>query len=223
MGLAAPFIVKAKILIREAWNLNEGLSWDEHLPEQTTSEWMSLFFEEVFEMSNIDFRRCITPIDSVGDTKLVIFSDASKAAYGAAAYVVWTLSDGSNEAGLVLAERRLAPKEQLSIVRLELCGVLLADRLKKFLFKHSRLIFTEAMYIVDSEFVRAMIQQESYGFNLLTIVRLGEIQQTEDSNSVYWCAGKWNIADLISRGASPNVFGQNWTWQSRRSFLKQDK
>ena len=222
LGLAAPFIVKAKILMRETWNLNEGSSWDEHLPEQITSEWLSLF-EEIFEMSKIDFRRCITPIDSVGDPMLVIFSDASKAAYGAAAYVVWTLSGGSNEARLVLAKSRLAPKKQISIVRLELCGVLLAVRLKKFLFKHSRLNFTEVMYIVDSEIVRAMIQKESYGFNTFTGVRLGEIQQTEDSKSFYWCAGEWNIADLISRGASPNVLGRNSTWQCGPVFLKQDK
>ena len=96
LGLAAPFIVKAKILTRETWNLNDGSSWDEHLPERITSEWLSLF-GEIFEMSKIDFRRCITPIDSVGDPMLVIFSDASEAAYGAAAYVVWTLSGGSNE------------------------------------------------------------------------------------------------------------------------------
>ena len=37
---------------------------------------------------------------------LVLFSDASKAAYDAAAYVVWTLSDTPNEARLVLANRR---------------------------------------------------------------------------------------------------------------------
>ena len=130
----------------ETWNLNEGSSWDEHLPDQITSEWLSLF-EKIFEMSKIDFRRCITPIDSVGDPMLVIFSDASKAAYGAAAYVVWTLSCGSNEARLVL----------------------------------------------------------------------------KNSKSFYWCAGEWNIAGLVSRGASPNVLRRNSTWQCGPVFLKQDK
>ena len=79
------------------------------------------------------------------------------------------------------------------------------------------------MYNVDSEIVRAMIKKESYGFNTFTGVRLGEIQQTENSKRFHWCAGEGNIADLISRGSSPIVLGRNSTWQCGPVFLKQDK
>ena len=218
LGLAAPYTLKAKLLILEKWNLNESSPWHEHLPEQSTSEWLSLF--EAFEMSEIDFRRCITPIQSVDDPMFVIFWDASKGDFEAAAYVVWTFLDGCNEAQLVLAKNRLAPKKQNFIVRLELCGVLRAVRLKKILFKHSQLTLTEVMYfVVDSKIVMTLTQKESYGCKTFTGVRLGGKQQTENPKSFYWCAGERNTADLISRGASPVVWDKTRIGNAVVSFL----
>ena len=87
LGLATPFIVKAKILMRKTWNLEECSDWDDVLPNEITAEWISLF-SEIFEMKKIEFDRCIRPAQSIGDPMLIIFSDASKDAYGAVAYAV---------------------------------------------------------------------------------------------------------------------------------------
>ena len=189
------------------------------MSDELTTEWI-LLFQELFEMTEIEFVRCIRPYHSVGDPILVIFSDASKDAYGAVAYAVWTLSNGTNEARLIVAKSRLAPKKQISIVRLELCGVLVAVRLKKFLFKHSRLHFKDVKFLCDSEVVRAMIQKDSYGFNSFTGLRLGEIQESENRNAFYWVSGEINVADLISRGSSPKELRVDNKWQTGTSFLK---
>ena len=82
----------------------------------------------------------------------------------------------TSEARLIFAKTRLAPKKQMSIVRLELL----------FLFKHSRLNFKDVNFVCDSEDVRAMIQTDSYGFNTFTGMRLGEIQDTENRNTLCW-------------------------------------
>ena len=104
--------------------------------------------------------------------------------------------------------------------RLELCGVLVAVRLKKFLFKHSRLNFIDVKFLCDSEVVRAIIQKVSNGFNSFTGVRLGEIQETENRNAFYWVSGEVNVADLISRGSSPKELRVDSQWQTGLSFLK---
>ena len=60
------------------------------------------------------------------------------------------------------------------------------------------------MYIGGAEIVRAMLQKDSYGFNTFNGVRVGEIQTTEDQRDFYLIAGGKNIADLLSRGSTPN-------------------
>ena len=85
----------------------------------------------------------MTPIDSVGDPMPVILSDSSKAAYGAAAYVVWTFLDTSNEARLVLAKSRLALKKQSSIVSSEMCEVLFAVRHKQITMTRENVFYSK--------------------------------------------------------------------------------
>ena len=85
--------------------------------------------------------------NALRNPKLVIFSDASKEAFGACAYAAWEFEDGSHVSNLILAKSRLAPKRQTSIVRLETCGLLLAVRIKCFLSELSRLKFDSVMFM----------------------------------------------------------------------------
>ena len=81
---------------------------------------------------------------------LVVYSDASKDANWADAYSVCNLSTGLLNSRLIVAKSRPASEKQISNVRLELCGVLVAVRWKKF-FKHSRLNFKDVKLTCDSE------------------------------------------------------------------------
>ena len=149
MGIAAPFIVKAKILLRKTWQVGKDLSWDDVLPEHLSLEWNQIF-QELFEMKDVKIRRCVRPLDVEGNPMLIIFSDASEEAFGACAYVSWKLRNGQHASRFFLSKSRLAPQKKISIVRLELCGVLLGVRIKKFIFQHSRIAFSGVKYIVDS-------------------------------------------------------------------------
>ena len=68
------------------------------------------------------------------------------------------------------------------------------------------------MYIVDSEVVRAMLQKDSDGFNVLTGVGVGEIQTTQDPHDFYWIAGGKNKAELLSRGSAPENALEHSEW-----------
>ena len=75
MGLATPFTVRAKILMRRLWlGGAKSLGWDDLMPEFMRSEWIRIFIE-LFEMETVKFRRCIKPKDAVGDPDLIMFSD----------------------------------------------------------------------------------------------------------------------------------------------------
>ena len=76
----------------------------------------------------------------------------------------------------VLSKGRVAPLKKISIVRLELCGAVIAKRLYCFINEECRFRFENVHFIVDSKIVQAMIHKESYGFKTYASVRIGEIQ-----------------------------------------------
>ena len=87
MGIMSPFTQQAKCLLRETRTLKLG--WDEELPNDVRSKWIS-FFSKLFELSELEYDRCVKPHSAVGSPSLVILCDGSNIAY-----VRWGTSDGS--------------------------------------------------------------------------------------------------------------------------------
>ena len=218
LGLAAPFVVQAKFLLRNLSKENK-LDWDDAVPEGSREESVR-FFANLFEMEDISFTRSTKPKDAVGEPVLVVFSDASERAFGACAYIRWKIAGGSFKTNLLVAKSRLAPIKKLTIPRLELNAALLASRLNRFITKESAMSFARRYFIVDSEIVRAQIQKESYGFSTFTGVRVGEIQAWTEKNDWYWVEGSKNISDIISRGCDPTELGPDSVWQNGPPFLE---
>ena len=78
LGLATPFTVRAKIILRRL-NLLK-LDWDDSIPDEEREKWIK-FFAELFDMEKIKFARSTKPEGARGDPTLVIFSDASEHAH----------------------------------------------------------------------------------------------------------------------------------------------
>ena len=223
LGLLTPFTVKLKILLRRIWALEPKLGWDAQLPAEIIYDWI-VMNKEIGELSDVYFRRSFRPERSSGSPVLIVFSDGSINAYGAVAYLRWEV-DGEYVSRLVAAKSRIAPLKTLDIVRIELCGAVLAKRLREMLEKELKTKVEKVIHITDSEIVQAMVWKESYGFNTFTANRIGEIHQTTKSNEWYWIAGKaWlNVADLTTRGCSPSEIGIDSIWQNGPEFLKEDE
>ena len=217
MGLVAPFMVRAKIMLRKLWGRDEKLDWDDAMPER---EWVT-FFEELFKYKEVEFPRCIKPSNAIGDPTLAIFSDGSGDAYGAVAYSRWMMKDGTYKAQLIAGKNRIAPVKIVDILHLELSGAVIAKRLRVFIQTEVRYTFTAVYHIVDSEIVKAMISKESYGFNTFAANQIGELQQKTDPQEWFPTAGDLNIADWVTRGKSPEKLGPCSIWQSSPEFLKQ--
>ena len=148
--------------------------------------------------------------------ELILFSDASNEAYGAAAYVRWTLTNGTFAAQLIASRNRIAPVKIIDIVRLELTGPVLSKRLRTLIQKESRYTFGAVYHIVDSEIVEAVISKNSYGFSIYAANRISKIQQDIDPSEWFWTAGRLKIEDWLIRGKSPGELGQDTTWQTGR-------
>ena len=218
LGLAAPFTVRSKIMLRKLWTLQKGLEWDEPISEELSKEWR-VFFEETKELNDVEFFRCTKPDAAIGNPSLIIFSDASQDAYGAVAYARWKVEPGKFESRIMLSKNRIAPMKTINIVRLELAGAVISKRLRVTIEEETRYSFDEILHIVDSEVVKAMIGKESYGFNTYTANRLGEIQSGTNESEWYWISREHNISDWITHGKRPSEISRTSEWQLGPKFL----
>ncbi|KAK4310069.1 hypothetical protein Pmani_018335 [Petrolisthes manimaculis] len=225
LRLAVPVILQGKNLMRSmitkgaASGSNDGgIKWDEPLDTSVVHEWKT-FFKELYELEELTFRRPLKPSNALGNPSLIIFSDSSKQAYGACAYVRWQTSKDKFDANVIIAKSKIAPVKQLTIPHLELCGALMAARLRESLVKEFQWEFESVYHIVDSLIVRSQIQKESHGFNAFVAARIAEIQVKTNPREWWWVNTAQNIADLTSKPCTPEKIGKDSAWQNGPKFL----
>ena len=68
-----------------------------------------------------------------------------------------------------------------------------------------------------------MIMKESYSFNTFTGLRVGEIQKKTDIMRWLHIPSDENIADLLTKGATPYKLGPGTPWQLGPAWLVHDK
>lgn len=84
----------------------------------------------------------------------------------------------------------------------------------------TRLKFKKQIFIFDSEIVKAILQNESYGFNTYAAIYIGEIQTSTNPDDWKWVESRWNIADWTKRGKHPNELDEKSQWPNGPEFLK---
>ena len=173
VGIAAAFIIKAKIGMQRLWQ--KGYGWDEELPREVCDEWKRIF-DQFERLNEVTFPRSLTPRSVTGSAILCIFSDASREAFGTCAYVRWEIGEKSYDVRFVAAKSRVAPLKELSIPRLELQAAVLAARLYKSIQSESRIPFERVIFFMDSKIVFIWIRSQSRAFKPFVSVRVGEIQ-----------------------------------------------
>lgn len=125
IGWLGPVILKSKLFMKGLWMMN--LKWNEELPADVQHEWNE--FREHFHCLNqvrIN-RHCVISNHVV--VELHGFCDASIVAYGAVIYARSHDECGNVQTSLICAKSRVAPKNQKTLARLELCGATLLSKL----------------------------------------------------------------------------------------------
>ena len=221
IGLATPLKQKGVILVRRAFQEAGSLTkdtWDEPLSDELRRRAIELF-KDYARLSSVTFPRCITPPGWVGKPWGITFSDGSSESYGAVLYFRWETASGV-ETRLVESKAKLAPLDQKGdAVKAEVCGAVFATRLKRFVLKHGRVEVEKWFHFVDSQTVLGAIQKDSYGFQTFFANRIGEIQKAGPMTDWWWIPGALNVADLVTRGCSPEMLDGDSLWQRGPGFL----
>ncbi|XP_068680044.1 uncharacterized protein [Montipora foliosa] len=154
IGFAAAFIVRTKIGMQRLLHL--GLDWDDEVPLAVQETWISLF-QEIKELDNVSFQRCLTVVNAVEPPMLCVFADASQDALGACAYARQRKDDNTYAVKFIAAKSRVSPLKQPTIPRLELQAAVLASRLAKSIQEESRIQFKDVEFFTDSTITLARI------------------------------------------------------------------
>ena len=77
IGLLTPYTVKLKILMRQIWAHRPKIDWDDQIPPKLMENWQAIV-HEISNLSDIRFPRSITPDNTEGKPKLIVFSDGSE-------------------------------------------------------------------------------------------------------------------------------------------------
>ena len=176
-------------------------------------------FKDMYELEKVHFKRCVRPDTAIGNPILVMYADASNAAYATCAYVRFKLQSGTYSSQLLTAKSRIAPIRQITIPRLELCAAVLSVILRKVIEKETRFVFESVLHLIDSMIVRSQIQKESHGFGTFLATRIAEIQTFTNTDKWWWIASDDNAADFATRPQHSLKLRSDSLWQTGPKYL----
>ena len=155
-----------------------SLKWDDPLPDSLKTL-MIEFFIQLFDLEGVEFPRSLWPReDTAGSPELVVFSDGSTLAFGTAVYIRWKLVSGGWWATLVMSKGKIAPKNRITVPRLELNCAVLAKRIREFLVEQLDVEFSRVYHLLDSSTVLGYVHKEDAKLKPYEGVRVSEIQTT---------------------------------------------
>ena len=114
-GYLTPTTVKMKPFLQNLWIQEKG--WDDQLENEDIQTWQKII-AEMKELSTISVPRDI----GCENPQLICFCDASEKAYETAIYLK-KLYEGKADVNLLFSKSRIAPKQKMSILRLELLAL----------------------------------------------------------------------------------------------------
>ncbi|KAL0156947.1 hypothetical protein M9458_048193, partial [Cirrhinus mrigala] len=221
LGYILPYTTRAKTLIQALWINKRG--WDDCIGEEMLGKWQE-WTNELQYLPMVSMPRCYFPICPEPDKdkiELHVFCDASERAYGSVAYLRLQDEEGKIHTSFVMARSRVAPKRQLSMPRLELCGALTGAQLAKLLLTEITLPIHNTILWTDSTTVLTWIKSESCHYKVFVGTRVAEIQELTSSDNWRYVDSELNPADDITRGKSLHELSHVCQWNQGPPFLQQ--
>ena len=221
LGLLAPFILKAKLLLQELWRL--GFEWDQHLNEAQEKYWKK-WLEGAKQVSKIRLsRQYVTNHKPVEEIQLHIFSDASELAYGSVGYLRFSYKEGGHECAFIMSKNRLAPIKAISLPRLELNAARTGARLSKLILREIDLPIQHIQFWRGSTLTQQYINNTKHQLKPFFANRQTEILELSDAKQWRHVPGEENPADVLSRGVmSPDELNSS-SWFKGAGFLLKEE
>ena len=221
LGLVAPFVLRAKLILQDFWRL--GFDWDKPISGPLLDAWEA-WKAELPLLATLSVPRCYLsnqPSSLYVSAQIHVFADASEVAFGAAAYWTFETQDHSYQSSLIFGKTRLAPIKPLTIPRLELQAAVMAVRMSQTIQKELDVMPSQITYWTDSTTVLSYIKSQGTRFHTFVANRVAEIKEASDPETWRHVPGRLNVADDCSRGLSAQDLLQDSRWINGPNFLSQ--
>lgn len=212
-GWVAPCVIRVKILFQQLWLLK--LSWDEVVPQDIADIWIELR-DELPLLEKVSLPRWLP--NHSGVMELHGFSDASESAYAAVVYAR-AIVHGITDVVLIASKTKVAPVNQLSVPRLELCAALLLARLMDKIKQSSPHLNFELFAWSDSTIVLGWLKDHPRKWKTFVGNRTSEILTIFPNVAWRHVPTSHNPADCASRGMSPEQLLSHDLWWSGPAWL----
>lgn len=209
LGLIAPIVVKAKILLQRVWTLStktKKYDWDDELPKEYIDEWLKIKSRSC-ALNSLSIQRFMqTEKNSV--IHIHGFCDASEKAYAACVYIR-AVNKNVITSTLLVAKSKNAPQQ--TIPKLELCGAKLLTQLIKKVRKAIKVNVDQVHLWCDSKCVLGWIASNPQRYKKYVSTRIMAIQKLKN---VKWhhIPGHLNPADCASRGLYGDELNEHNLW-----------
>ncbi|XP_055523135.1 uncharacterized protein LOC129717295 [Wyeomyia smithii] len=214
LGLIAPVVVRAKIVMQELWLLSCG--WDDPVPDNLQKRWEKYQLELPKISAYRIARYALLPNSTV---QLHTFADASESAYGACTYARCEDPQGIVRIQLLASKSRVAPLKRLTIARLELCAAVLAAHLHHRIKRAIDIGICSSYFWSDSSVTLEWLRSPPNRWQTFVGNRVSEVQHFTHGYRWNHIAGTENPADLVSRGMSVEEFLNSALWSQGPSWL----
>ena len=222
LGLAAPVIVRGKLLLRSMMaNLGnlQPESWDEPLPEEQRPA-REAWCKALQALTLLMVPHCYTMASSTGVRRweLHTFCDASNDAIGAVAYLRTLQHDGSIQVSFVFGKAKLAPSHATTIPRLELCAATLGIEITELIIQELDIKPDAVAYYSDSRVVLGYITNETRHSYVYVSNRVECIRKSSSPEQWYYVPSHRNLADLATRSVDAKNLSSSM-WHHGPNFL----
>ncbi|XP_065180039.1 uncharacterized protein LOC135810477 [Sycon ciliatum] len=227
LGLMTPSTLQGKRYLRRLWE--EGLEWDAPLSAPMLLEWDNIQ-SALRQTTTVTIPRFIGPASASQPMSLHIFTDASKDAYAAAAYLQVQIPDSNKyTVNLIFSRSRLTPsankpskKQSVTIPRMELLGVVMGFRMVKFIQSQLQLQNNIPTYLWTD--AKCVLHWLTTPHHLSTFVanRVKEVKSNQQLQFRH-VQSQDNPADIATRGLQPEELKESSLWWQGPAWLAGDK
>ena len=221
IGFAAPVVIRGKLLLREMLSSSKTFDWDDPLPESLMIQWKE-WITSLVDLQDLDIPRmyCGTSFKAASCREIHIFSDASKEAIGAVAYLK-LLDNELCQTSFVLGKAKVAPASGHTIPRLELCAAVLAVELAETIRDQLHVSLQDMHFYTDSQVILGYITNETRRFYVYVSNRVAKIRHSSNPEQWHYVPTDQNPADLATRGIEASSL-QKSIWLNGPVLLKLD-
>ena len=245
LGMAEPFTIRFKLLMKQLYDRDTPLMWDDAISDPERNAWIQMISEAVQAGEHI-FPRKTRPVNAVGGPRVVGFGDGAFPAYGGCVYLVWEYScegqqvcgvhcggsagGGHYRAYLALAKGRVTPLRGFTVPRSEISSAVLVSRMNVRVVRALQSLDQKpvsSIILLDSECTISTLDASAtvlkpffHNRRAEVLENLEKVSKYCEMESVHWVSSEQNSADLLTRGTGKlEDIAPGSAWQAGPDFL----